>query len=64
MFRLVASGGHLCPRPPVEGMIGGTRPAVEESGCFDTLELIELGAFGSVEDTPSSLASSLADAYF
>jgi hypothetical protein len=54
----------LAPRPPAEGMMGGTQPAAEELGCFDTLELVGLGAFGMAEDTPSSPASSPANAFF
>jgi hypothetical protein len=61
LLRLVAGRGHFCPRLP-EGRTGATtQAAMEGSDCPGMPELMGLGAIGSAEDTPPSLASSTAD---
>jgi hypothetical protein len=54
-------GGHLRLHPPTGGSVEAARSAMEGSVCPDALDLIGLGAIGSAEEAPPSLASSLAD---
>jgi hypothetical protein len=39
-------------RPPTRGLVEAARSATDELVCLDVLELIGLGAIGSVEEAP------------